>query len=379
MMTPVSIRILDAEPPAGTGRAAPGDAAEGFLALLGDALAAGAGETSPLNGRPQADAKAPPKGRPLPAAAPERAGDDDKTDLAAGLLPLRPPAPAPADGGRAPGAAKSGGPEGDDAPEPSAALSALLAMLPPAAPRPAEAQAAPGARPAPQAAAGVGAAPTRSPEADRPSAAVPAAALTNAGQQAPAADAPPALATATPTAAPAAGDPGATAAPPVPVISTAAAAVTTHPAAAVNAQLGTPEWQQSVSQHITLFTRQGQHSAELKLHPQDLGQITISMKVEDNQAQLQMVSGHGHVRAALEAALPQLRSQLADSGIQLTQSSISGDASGGQPQQESAFHQPPGAHFAEGNRGAADDEESLSAPASLQARARGDGAVDTFA
>jgi flagellar hook-length control protein FliK len=32
--------------------------------------------------------------------------------------------------------------------------------------------------------------------------------------------------------------------------------------------------------------------------------VQISLKLDDNQAQLQMVSAHSHVRAALEAALP---------------------------------------------------------------------------
>lgn len=36
--------------------------------------------------------------------------------------------------------------------------------------------------------------------------------------------------------------------------------------------------------------------------------------MDDNLAQLQMVSPHSHVRAALEAALPMLRTQLAESG-----------------------------------------------------------------
>lgn len=149
------------------------------------------------------------------------------------------------------------------------------------------------------------------------------------------------------------------------------------PTADINARLGTPEWQQSVSQHITLFTRQGQQRAELTLHPQDLGQITISMKLDDNQAQLQMLAGHGHVRAALEAALPQLRTQLADSGIQLAQSFIGSDTSPGQ--QQADRQPPPALPHPEGSPQAADNKGSAAAPASLLARARGDGAVDTFA
>ncbi|MDU5713259.1 MAG: flagellar hook length control protein FliK [Citrobacter freundii] len=137
------------------------------------------------------------------------------------------------------------------------------------------------------------------------------------------------------------------------------------------------EWQQSLSQHVTLFTRQGQQSAELRLHPQDLGQVHISLKLDDNLAQLQMVSPHSHVRAALEAALPMLRTQLAESGIQLGQSNISSESFAGH-QQSSGQQQQSGR--AQGQDiFAAEDDAILATPASLQAAARGDGAVDIFA
>ena len=149
------------------------------------------------------------------------------------------------------------------------------------------------------------------------------------------------------------------------------------PAPVLSAPLGSQEWQQSLSQHVTLFTRQGQQSAELRLHPQDLGQVHISLKLDDNLAQLQMVSPHSHVRAALEAALPMLRTQLAESGIQLGQSSISSESFAGN-QQSSGQQQQAGR--AQGQDiFAAEDDAVLAAPASLQAAARGDGAVDIFA
>lgn len=154
------------------------------------------------------------------------------------------------------------------------------------------------------------------------------------------------------------------------------AAQTTPPAPIVQAALGSPDWQQSVSQHITLFTRQGQQTAELRLHPEDLGQVHISLKLDDNQAQIQMVSPHSHVRAALEAALPVLRAQLADNGIQLGQSNISSESFAGQQQQQHASGQQTAW------RGAAsgdDEDEALIVPAALQSAARGDGRVDIFA
>lgn len=143
---------------------------------------------------------------------------------------------------------------------------------------------------------------------------------------------------------------------PSPVTADASPLITPHQtqplptvaAPVLSAPLGSHEWQQSLSQHISLFTRQGQQSAELRLHPQDLGEVQISLKVDDNQAQIQMISPHQHVRAALEAALPVLRTQLAESGIQLGQSNISGESFSGQQQaasqqqqsQRTANHEP---------------------------------------
>ncbi|ECO0582298.1 flagellar hook length control protein FliK [Salmonella enterica subsp. diarizonae] len=145
----------------------------------------------------------------------------------------------------------------------------------------------------------------------------------------------------------------------------------------LSAPLGSHEWQQTFSQQVMLFTRQGQQGAQLRLHPEELGQVHISLKLDDNQAQLQMVSPHSHVRAALEAALPVLRTQLAESGIQLGQSSISSESFAGQQQSSSQQQQPARAQHADAF--GAEDDIALAAPASLQAAARGNGAVDIFA
>ncbi|WP_261910394.1 flagellar hook-length control protein FliK [Salmonella enterica] len=143
-----------------------------------------------------------------------------------------------------------------------------------------------------------------------------------------------------------------------------------------DAPLGSHEWQQTFSQQVMLFTRQGQQSAQLRLHPEELGQVHISLKLDDNQAQLQMVSPHSHVRAALEAALPMLRTQLAESGIQLGQSSISSESFAGQQQSSSQQQSSRAQHT---DAFGAEDDIALAAPASLQAAARGNGAVDIFA
>ena len=172
--------------------------------------------------------------------------------------------------------------------------------------------------------------------------------------------------------------PTATLAPIMSSHATSQTAATVATAPVLSQPLGTHEWQQSLSQHITLFTKQGQQTAELRLHPEDLGQVQISLKLDDNQAQLQMVSAHSHVRAALEAALPVLRTSLAENGIQRAQSRVSSERFAGH-QQSSSQQQHQASRS--GNTGGFNDEsdELLPVPAALQSAARGNSAVDIFA
>jgi len=171
-----------------------------------------------------------------------------------------------------------------------------------------------------------------------------------------------------------------------PLMMQSASATTSTPSTPMlNAQLGSDEWQQALSQQIVMFSRNGQQNAELRLHPADLGAIQISLKLDNDQAQISMASSHSHVRAALEAALPQLRTALAENGINLGQSQVSSDSfaqSQGfqqqqQQQQETRRDGQHGAFSLSQN----DDSEitPIAVPAALQARILGTGAVDTFA
>ncbi|MCU2394311.1 flagellar hook-length control protein FliK [Enterobacter ludwigii] len=91
----------------------------------------------------------------------------------------------------------------------------------------------------------------------------------------------------------------------------------------VNHPPETPEWKQSVSQHIAIFSRNGLHSAEIRLHPEELGSLQISLRVQQDQAHIHIVSEHSHIRHAMEQAMPQLRAAMAESGIQLGQANVS--------------------------------------------------------
>lgn len=115
-----------------------------------------------------------------------------------------------------------------------------------------------------------------------------------------------------------------------PVTATAPAtaiATSTVATATLQAEVGTPAWQQSLGQQIAVFSRNGVHHAELRLHPEELGALQVSLRVNNDQAQVHFVSESHHVRAALESAMPNLRTMLEESGISLGQSSVGADTS----------------------------------------------------
>lgn len=99
------------------------------------------------------------------------------------------------------------------------------------------------------------------------------------------------------------------------------------PAAVIHQEMGTEAWRQSLNQHINIFTRNGIQNAELRLNPLELGVIRVNMQLNSEQATLHFVSDNHQVRAALEAAMPQLRTSLAESGIELGESSVGAESS----------------------------------------------------
>lgn len=170
----------------------------------------------------------------------------------------------------------------------------------------------------------------------------------------------------------------AVAANPITTVAAFNAAANTPPTPQLHAPLGSPEWQQALSQQVLMFQRNGQQNAELRLHPQELGALQITLKLDDHQAQLHIASAHGQVRSAVEAALPQLRQALAESGINLGQSSVGSESLPQQSQQQnSQGGGQPG--YREQHGSAELPMESLNTPATLQAMARAVDGVDIFA
>lgn len=97
-------------------------------------------------------------------------------------------------------------------------------------------------------------------------------------------------------------------------------------------QVGSDEWSKALGQQVAQMGKAGHQVTELQLNPPGLGPLKVTLSMSDQQMHAVFVSAHSSVRAAVEAALPQLRSTLADSGISLGQTSV-----GAQSQQQTAF------------------------------------------
>ncbi|UUE08528.1 flagellar hook-length control protein FliK [Dickeya zeae] len=161
-----------------------------------------------------------------------------------------------------------------------------------------------------------------------------------------------------------------------------------HVTSQISAPLGTQQWNDALGQQVVMFTRNGQQTAELKLHPEELGSLHITLKIEDNQAQIHLVSGNSQVRSALESALPHLRNAMAENGINLGQSSVGSDASSWQQSQQQVASNANGngggnassyqQQFGQPDRTGA-EAETLAVPTQLQSMVTGLNGVDIFA
>lgn len=102
--------------------------------------------------------------------------------------------------------------------------------------------------------------------------------------------------------------------------------------AVLNAPMASPQWQNDLSQQVSSFVMRGDNRVSLQLNPAELGPLLVELKVVEQNAQLQFVSGQAAVRNAVEQAIPQLRDALAQQGIDL------GDVNVGEqsPQREQA-------------------------------------------
>lgn len=154
------------------------------------------------------------------------------------------------------------------------------------------------------------------------------------------------------------------------------------PVLSVAPPVGSHEWGPAIGQQMIRMSASGHQVAELNLNPAGLGPLKVTLTMGDNQAQAMFVSAHEGVRRAVEAALPQLRTTLADQGISLGHTSVGAETR--QPSQQGGFaDQNPGRSSGQPaypGAGRGIDSATAAQPAPLAPVARAANAgLDTFA
>lgn len=126
-------------------------------------------------------------------------------------------------------------------------------------------------------------------------------------------------------------------------------------ATSISSHIDSPDWPRQLGHSLVRIGIAANHSGgdqrvELRLHPAELGPLSVSLRLGEHAAQAQFVSANPQVRQAVEQALPQLREILSEQGIQLGQTSVSDhghQASSG----DGDSRQDPSSHLATGGPG----------------------------
>lgn len=80
---------------------------------------------------------------------------------------------------------------------------------------------------------------------------------------------------------------------------------------------GTPQWQQTLGKTVIYFVREGVHHAQLRLTPEALGQVTVQLRMGEEQVNIRLIADSAQAKDALENAMPLLRQSLSEAGILL--------------------------------------------------------------
>lgn len=98
------------------------------------------------------------------------------------------------------------------------------------------------------------------------------------------------------------------------------------------------EWGEHFNDQIVWLGQQKINSALIKIHPEELGPIEVTVKVVKEEASVAINTHNSVVRDMLEQAVPRLKEMLADQGVNLTQVNIESNKQ--QQQQQSIPQQP---------------------------------------
>lgn len=89
--------------------------------------------------------------------------------------------------------------------------------------------------------------------------------------------------------------------------------------------LSNSQWAEKFSEQIIWLGHQGIKSAVIKIHPEDLGPLEISIKVVKDSASVNINSHSSHVCSIVDQALPKLKEMMAEQGLSLSEVHVGTD------------------------------------------------------
>lgn len=96
------------------------------------------------------------------------------------------------------------------------------------------------------------------------------------------------------------------------------------------------QWAEQFSERIVWLGNQGIKSAQIKIHPEDLGPLEINIEVVKDAASVNIIGQNSHVRDVVEQALPRLREMMADQGLTLSDVHVSSEGDSGQSNRQNS-------------------------------------------
>jgi flagellar hook-length control protein FliK len=137
---------------------------------------------------------------------------------------------------------------------------------------------------------------------------------------------------------------------------------------------GSPQFSATLGQQVVWMASQQVGRAELKLSPDELGPLEISLEMNGDEIRAEFASRSAEVRSLLETQVPRLRELLAEQGFNLADAQVGQERAAYQdaPQQREGFAQRDAA------MGGSEEGSAAEAPAAVAIR-RHNGLIDDFA
>ncbi len=139
----------------------------------------------------------------------------------------------------------------------------------------------------------------------------------------------------------------------------------------LRAHPSSPVWREGFAAQVNVLVGERVQSAEMRVHPPELGPIEIRIVTVDQQTNIVFTASHEDTRRAIEDAMPRLREVLAESGVNLDSTSVNSDRPSGDTHRQA--HSDAGRTSSQAEPGVTETQIAMAPQRRLE------GLIDTFA